>query len=81
MGRGAVALAQGLTVEDTRQQPGQLSARVATGALQIAQHHAFIGAIEPCIAKALGDRGNVSVALVVAGWRRKPYLQRAGQKS
>ena len=80
MRRGSVALVQTLAVEHACQQPVELRARVAAGGLQITQHHAFVGPIEPRITQALGDRDDVGVAGVIAVGHAKTHFQRARQE-
>ena len=78
--RRPITLDQGKPLAGTAHQAGELLARVAAGALQIAQHHAFVAAGETRIAQALEDRLDECVALRIALRGAELHLQRALQK-
>ena len=67
--RSTIALGQAGAVEEAADQPGGLLARVAGGALQIAQHHPLIGPAQPAIGKTLEHGSDEAIALcvVIAG--------------
>lgn len=76
----AVALGQRLALQQARQQPRQLRARVAAGARQITQHDALVGLGQARIAQAAHHAGNVRIALLIIGEGSEADLQRAFEK-
>ena len=80
VGRRPIALGQAGAVAGTAHQPGELLARVARGALQVAQHHALVGARQLRIAQALEQRVDERVALGVVVQGAELNLQGALQK-
>ena len=78
--RSPVAFTQGLAVHNPGQEPGELGARIAAGAQQVAQHHALVRPAQPGIAKAVCHGDDVRVAPVIAVGDGELHRQRTGQE-
>jgi hypothetical protein len=76
----AIALGQRGAVEEAAHQPGELLPGVARGALQVAQHHAFVGAPQASVAKASEYRADKAVALHIVAEGAELDLEGATEK-